>query len=293
MIALSIEGDSLRMLSFSGRQIRSWESIPLSPYHVRGGFVSNPEAVGQVIGEALAERGLMRERALFAFPSIGSACSILNVPNKLRRSQFGDVISREARRVMSFSAEASYLYWQLLPKGSFEERKAWVLTVPREPLLKLMKACHLAKLKLRAIDLTAVALSRVVGQKEAIIVHCEPNRLETVILVDWVPQFIRSTLLGESEEFATELEEPTAEVLRQIPYTISYYNDTHRDAPLDPEVPVYLTGSLALDIELAEKVSAVTERPVAELEPPLSCPPDFPLPLYAVNLGLMLKTVRG
>jgi hypothetical protein len=63
----------------------------------------------------------------------------------------------------------------------------------------------------------------------------------------------------------------------------------NRTNPLPADVPIYLTGEIALNAELAQRVSTLSGRTVAPLELPLSYPEHFPVALYMVNLGLILK----
>jgi len=64
----------------------------------------------------------------------------------------------------------------------------------------------------------------------------------------------------------------------------------NRSNPLPASVPIYLTGEVALNPELAQRVGALSGRTVAPVESPLSCPAHFPVALYMTNIGLILKS---
>jgi hypothetical protein len=64
----------------------------------------------------------------------------------------------------------------------------------------------------------------------------------------------------------------------------------HRDAPLSPDLPIFLTGELALDHILSRKVADAAKRPVSALEPPIAAPENFPIAQYMTGIGLMLRS---
>jgi len=135
--------------------------------------------------------------------------------------------------------------------------------------------------------LESLALARAVSQKDAIIAHGEMNAVEIVIMVDSIPSLMRGIWLREKDLDAGRV---TALLLQQVASTVEYYNDMNRSNPLPSDIPIYLTGEVALDAELAQRVSTLSGRTVAPLEPPLSYPAHFPVSLYMINLGLLLKS---
>jgi hypothetical protein len=52
-MAFTIEGLSLKMLTFAGKKIESWYSIPLNPNFVRDGLVAAPQEIGKIMAEAI------------------------------------------------------------------------------------------------------------------------------------------------------------------------------------------------------------------------------------------------
>ena len=187
---------------------------------------------------------------------------------------------------MSVSPETNYLYWQLLP-DSGPERQVFVIAIPKEPLQRLMQTCQIAGVTIDTIDLTPLALARAVNQKDAIIAHGEVNSIEMVIIVNSLPGLMRCIWLRET---SLDVDKATALLLQQIASTIEYYNDMNRTTPLSTSVAIYLTGEATLNPELAQRVSTLSGRTVAPLEPPVSYPAHFPVALYMANLGLILKS---
>ena len=124
------------------------------------------------------------------------------------------------------------------------------------------------------------------GDREAARWNTEADAIEVVIVVEGFPDSFRSVAVqgvGGDDDYAA-----VQQLLNELPRTIEYYNRSHPDTPLADETPVYLCGGLALDPEVAMGVADVTGREVANIEPPVDCPPDFPLVQYMTHVGLML-----
>jgi hypothetical protein len=78
----------------------------------------------------------------------------------------------------------------------------------------------------------------------------------------------------------------------ELARTIKFYNDTHRQEPLDPSTPLFFTGSLAEEVAAAiESLEGLASYPIEAVTPPLECPSDLPITSYAVNIGLAAKGV--
>lgn len=284
ILTLSIEGLTVRMLSFRGKAVETLVSLPFNPKFIKGGVVADSEGLGRVIGSVVKEKGL-GGRVAVAFSALGTMSRVLTLPRGAA-SDLETVVNREARRVMGLSPETHNVHWQLLSgKG---QPRVFVLAVPREPLLALMEAVKLAGLTPQVVDLKPLALARAVNQKNAIIAHAEINSHELSIVVDGFPSLMRGISLGD-ELMAPDM--ALARILDELSRTISYYNETHRETPLSNNVPVFLTGDLASDQSLSANLATVTGRTVGTLEPPLRLPQGFPVATFMTNIGLGLKVL--
>jgi Tfp pilus assembly PilM family ATPase len=186
---------------------------------------------------------------------------------------------------MRVTEEENYLHGQALPTET-DQIQIFVLAVPKEPLLDFMEVLRVAGVSPRALELKSLALMRAVNQKDAIIANGESNSIELVIEVDDVPVLIRSVFLGE--EVVTQ-DYAVGRISDEIRRTVETYNESNMDNPLDPEVPIYLSGASAASVPFALNVAALTGRTVQPLEPPIHYPEDFPLAEFMVNVGLILK----
>ena len=185
------------------------------------------------------------------------------------------------------SLDVSYLHWRALPIRT-HQRQVFVLVVPKEPVHALMKAVQTAGLKPKLIDLKPLALMRAVNRRDAIIANGESNSVETAIVVEDTPALIRGTVLGEG---ALSPDYAVGHISDELVRTIAYYNDSHKDDPLDPELPIYLTGALASSVSFSINVATLTGRPIDPLDPPLRYPTELPVVEYMVNMGLVIRAL--
>lgn len=282
--AFAIESMTLRLLVFSGRKIESWYSVPLSPNMVREGLISMPEGVGSVMAEAIRENGIPNRGVVCALPSTGSATQTFTLP-AVKKGKVREMVGREIKRTMPSSVDVDFVYWQELPR-EVQKQQVYALAVPRSNVTGVMEACRAAGVTVRGIELKPFSLVRAVNCKSGIIVHGEVDNIEVVIVDKGFPLLFRSIPVKD----ATPTPEAASEnLLRELPFTIDYYNRTYRDSQLDPEAVIYFSGELALDPKLAMDITQATGREVVGVEPVDEYPPNFPLAQFLTNVGLMLR----
>jgi hypothetical protein len=286
IIALSIEGNDIRVLNYHNNAVESWKSVPFNAAYLKMGQVADPVGLGEVIKSAMEGIDIGRCYVLCALPGLRSVSRIIAVPN-VGKKEMESVIPREVRRTMTVSEEDNYFHWQVLPVEAAQAR-VFVLAVPKEPLSLMLQAFSNAGLHPGQIDLKPLALMRAINQKDAIIANCEGNSMELVIVSDDIPVLIRSVFLGEgvaNQDYAV------GRISDELGRTIVTYNEINKDRPLDQDTPIYLTGSAAAGVPFALNVAALTGRTVQPLESPITIPDDLPIAEYMVNIGLILKVV--
>ncbi len=287
-MAFTIESLSLKMLIFNGKKIESWYSVPLNPNFVKDGLVSAPQDVGKIMAEAIQEKGIPRNGVVSALPSTGSAGQVLTLP-RLRGGKMEDVVIREVKRLMPGAADIDYIYWQPMVNGVTAKQKqsVYALAVPRNNVMNMVETCRTAGLKLRGLELRPFALARVVNCKSGIIVHGEVDTIEIVVVDKSFPGLFRNIPVKDANP---SLEAAWQNLIRELPFTIDYYNRSHHDSGITAETAIYVSGGLALDPEMPARLAQTTGRKVARVDPPAGCPQNFPLEQYLVNVGLMLKS---
>ena len=105
----------------------------------------------------------------------------------------------------------------------------------------LIATLQAAGIKPVSLDLVPLALCRAIDRSNAIVVSLRASNFEIAIMADNVPQVIRSlSLPGEEESLVDKL--PT--IAEELERTVTFYNSSHQDKPLDNTVPVFVDGEL-------------------------------------------------
>jgi len=284
VVSLSIEGNTIRVVSCQGRRVSAWKSIPFNPTLLQGGFVANAAGLSQVLKSAL--RDVKAGRVIVALPGFQSVSRVIALP-KVKGLRPAVAVPREARRLMGVSLDSSYLFWQSLASAGTQWR-FFVLAVPRVPLLALIDALRQAGIRPWKIDTKPLALARAVNQGHAVVGSLESNSIDVVVVLDHAPVVIRSLFLGE-EAVVPEVVLPR--FVEEVSRTITFYNDINRGNPLPRTVPIYLCGALSGNPEVGREIERATGHQVGQADAVLSYPPDFPVSQMMVNLGLVMKAL--
>ena len=283
IISVSIEGTNLRIVTLAGNSIATWASVPVDAQFLREGYIANVSGMGEAIFKVLQSLNIGPGNVVCSFTSLGSITRILQLPQSAKKD-LDNIIPRELRRA-SVNIDNYNLHWRILPikQGSLQ---VFILGVPKEPMVAMLEALRITKLKATAIELKPLALARAVNKKDAIIAHGERDSLELTLVVEGVPSLIRSIYLG----LETTPDQVVARLIEELESTIYFYNSNHREKPLDPQIPVYITGEIASFQNLIGKGQIPgLDRNIAPLEPPLKLPNGFPAAIFMVNIGLLLK----
>jgi hypothetical protein len=276
----------LKMLVFSGGKVESWHTVPLKPNSVKEGMITSPELVGEAMAEAVEKHGIPRGGVVAAVPSTGASGQFLNLP-PIKKGNIKDIVEREIARTMASALDTDFVHWvPLAGDGAQKQNRVYVVSVPRNVVTNVAEACRIAKVGLKGVELKAYALFRAVNCRTGVIVHGELDQIEIVIVDRSFPRLFRSVPVKEA---APNAQMAAKYLLRELPFTMDYYNRTFREAQLSPDAPVYLSGELSADPTLAQEVAKATGVQVAAVPKPAAYPADFPLGSYLSTVGLMLR----
>ncbi len=288
-VTVNIEGQVIRTLAVKGNRAVSWGETLLDPDVVREGIITDPDRAGSALAAALDSLGVHGGNLIACVTGFRSIVRVLELP-KMDEDLLDQAVEREAKREMPVPMEDVYLSWQTLDAEEEEEGlRIFSLAVPRDILDPLLKAISTARRSPRSVDMKPLALARVCGKEEAIIGDVERSSADVVVVTKGIPVITR-TIMDRGGEQGDEAR--IANFRDELGRTMKFYNDTHRQEPLDPSTPIFLTGPLAEMVTAAEPLQALealqqySPRP---LSPSIDCPPDLPIHTYAVNLGLALK----
>lgn len=279
----SIEGPSLRLLTFANHQVQDWVAEPIVERAARGGQINDPVALGSAVDATFERLSLSRHHVAWALPAFQAFCRVVELPG-LRGDDLRLAVSEEIERALGAGAGDTFMYYQRL-SGRVRQRQVFVLALPKTTVLPALEALDVASIHPVTMDLRPLALARAINRPNAVIVNLEEGSLDIVIVEGGTPALLRSLPLP----ITLSLEAAQERLLQEVDRSLAYYDDVNADHPLDPDVPLYLTGSLATGISLAERARAVTRHPIGRLTGLPVHPPDLPVADFLVNLGLALK----
>jgi Tfp pilus assembly PilM family ATPase len=283
-VAASLEGSSLRLLSLENGRVVGWSDLPVIERAARGSQINDPVVLGAAVDEAFADLDLGRRNVAWALPGYQSTARVLELPG-LRGDELRLAIEEEFERILGASATDFYLSWQRLA-GRVRQRYVFVIAIPKSTVLGAIEALEAAEIQPRTMDLRPLAIVRALGCADGVVANLEDGSIDIVVVERSVPAVIRSLPLVGT---AGTREGAQNRLVEEIERTLAYYDDSNPDHPLDVDAPIYLTGSLATGIGLAERLRAVTRHPIGRLKPLGRYPADFPFADYLVALGLTLK----
>ncbi|MDP2660935.1 MAG: hypothetical protein Q8R28_09425 [Dehalococcoidia bacterium] len=284
-VSLSLEGWTLRVLETRGRQVHLWATIPFNPSLIKDGVVADAEGLGRVIRDTFRTARLPRRKVVFAIGLPQAMLRVITFP-KVKGAPLDKVVDREIRRQLPGIHENTFVSWQALDGESTAQSRVYVLAVPQAPVLAFLAALKVGGVRPTSMDLRAMALARSVNQKDAILANLEANSVDVVIVLDDIPVLMRSMYLSDDP---VPFDVAQERFLSELSRSISFYNETNRANPLADDLPIYLTGDLASDPDLAPLVEQNTGHAVSLADPPFAFPPDLPLSQFMVNIGLALK----
>jgi len=282
---LFIRDTSINLLVMRGEKIEKWASLPLEPGLVSQGLVVDEAQVAEKVKQIFQETGAKTDKVITAVSGHDSLYRILTLP-QLPEAILPEAIRREAKRTIPTPLEEVYFSYQRLPSVTEGETRVFLATFPRNLVDALMRTLRRAGVKPYIMDLAPLALCRIPNEPRAIIVNARLDHLDVAVIADRLPQVIRRLVLpGEAES----LEERLPLIAEEFKRTVAFYNSSHLDKPLDPSVPVFVSGELVHQPDTWQSAVGGAGYPVSPLPSPVETPEGFNADEFMVNIGLALK----
>ena len=283
-VALNISATSVRILSAKGRRVEKWGTAPLSPGLVKDGLIIQPEAVARAIDALFKSTGIPKERVIISLTGLPFTYRIMTLP-RIKTALLEEAIQRGARKEIPLPLEELYLSWQAIG-GSRDELDFFVLGVSRNLVDAIVQTMIAAGLEPYLMDLKPLALARAANRGEAVIVDLEPDCFDIILVTGGVPAIMRTISPGGE---GASLEDNVRRLADGLSKTVNFYDSSHPGNTLSLATPLLLTGELSSDDATIKLIQSESEYPAEPLVPLLKFPPDFPVAIYAANMGLVLK----
>ena len=280
---LFITDTAINLLVMKGGQVEKWASSPLEPGLVSQGLVVDEERVADQIKELFKQEKVKTDKVITGLSGLDSLYRVITLPD-LPEAILPEAVRREAQRTMPTRLEEVYFSYQSLPATA--DRRFFLATFPRNLTDALVSTLRRAGVKPYLMDLAPLALCRIPNEPRAVIVNARPEHLDIMVITDRIPEVIRTlSLPGEAES----LEENLPFIAEEFNRTVTFYNSTHLERPLDSSVPVFICGDLTEAPETWQAVVGKSGYSASPLPSPVAPPEGFDPNEFMVNIGLALK----
>jgi type IV pilus assembly protein PilM len=286
VVTLYIDDTSLRLLVAKGKRVEKWAQLPLEPGLVSDGAIVDEAEVAGKIKELLIAQGVKTKKVVAGLSGLHCPTRVITLP-KLSKALLPEAVRQEVESIVPVPLEQLYISWQPI-SATGEETQVFFIALDRNAVDVLIKTLRRAGLEPYLIDVKPLALARVVNKATAIIVDVQPTAFDIVIMVDGIPQPVRSLPLPSKAVTSSE-KLPT--VKAELERTIKFYNAGYPEKPLDSSTPIFISGEMVQETEACQFLANELDYPVVPLSPPLECPEDLSPSQYMVNIGLALKEV--
>ena len=282
-ISLYIEDTEIKLLVTSGNQVEKWGSLMLDAGLVNEGVILDENRVAESVRQLLKLQQVSETSVAVGISGLNSVFRVISIP-EVPRNLLPEAVSNEASRVLPMPLNQVYYSFQPLPSAKGEMR-LFLVAYPRNSTDVLLNVVHKAGLRPRLMDLAPLALARCVSAPRAILVNAWLTFVDIIIMSDRIPLVIRSLSLPvEGVSLAERLPSITEELNR----TITFYNSTYPDKPLDKSIPLFVCGDVARDADSLQYLEKAG-YPVSVIKPALNYKDVFNPSQYMVNAGLALK----
>ncbi|MBI2850730.1 MAG: pilus assembly protein PilM [Chloroflexi bacterium] len=285
MVTLEISSTDIRLIEVNGGKIVNWASRPLEPGVFSEEIISEPQALGNAIRALMASSGIKGKKVVTGVSGLYSLSRILTVLVAPEEPVTEQAILEATEAMIPISPDELYLSWQMLAAGT-GERQALVVGVPRDIVDNEIRALKIAGINPDILDLKTLALARAVNRPEAIVLNIDASSFDIVILDGGTPEILHTTAWQPG---ALPVEEKAEQLISAIELTVTFYNTRHAGSPLDPAIPLIITGHLSGDTVLTGIIGDGVVYPIEPFTPPLEYPEHMPVPQFAVNIGLAMK----
>jgi Tfp pilus assembly PilM family ATPase/Tfp pilus assembly protein PilN len=253
---------------------------------INNGLILQPDAIARQIRAMFADNALSRDKVICSINGLPFSYRLFTLP-KMEPAAFNEAILRVIRKEMPISPEEMYLLWQAYPTEN-GEWQVLVAGVTRQPVDNLIKTLSAAGIRPYFLDLQHLSLARLTSESDAIIVECERDYSNIVMVVDGVPQALHVIpSLGPEMTVRDEVRQ----VISRLSKMVDFYNNSHPKNQIKDTARVLLTGELVNNDGVVEFVSQEVTYPVELLSPTDEDFYGLPVHEFVANAGSILMKV--
>jgi len=291
VVTLDIDSTAIKLLEIRRGVVRKWAAVSFEPGNGEGEVVPDEKTLGTMVKQLMASNGIKARKVVASISGLYSVSRVLPESNLPPAPTTQEAVLEMAKEIMPLSRDKTYLSWQTMAAGE-GERLVLTVGVPRDVINNEVRALKAVGVNPHIVELKTMALTRAVNKAQALILNIEPSSFDIIIVVNGVPEIMR-TIARQPDSLTTEDAKDAVDAVEHLAATlettVDFYNSHHLETPIEPTIPLFITGQMSTDITLVEKLQTRLDYPVEPLAPPVKYPAYLPISQYAVNIGLALR----
>jgi Tfp pilus assembly PilM family ATPase len=282
LVTLDIDGGNIRLLEMKGDVVRKWADATFALDEDEGNTV---KALGAAVKQLMASSGIKAKKVIVSLSGRYTISRLLLQSQLPPAPTTDEAVMEIAGDIVPLPDYRRYMSWQTLQAGD-SEPLILAVAAPREVIDTEVQALKTVGIDPHVVELRAMALTRLVSQAEALVLNIDPTSFDIIVKAKGVPEVMRTIPWrrdGLSPEDVVEY------IATSLETTVDFHNTHHVEEQLGPETPLFVTGQVAMDIEMMERLRQRLGYPFEPMMSPLKHPAALPVSQYAVNLGLALR----
>ena len=286
-VSIYIEESCIRVMSTRGKRIARLADMTLEE---NLSVIDTPEKEAALAGKLrdLLKFNKIREKKIILGLSGLHCLTRPVVLPELPKAMVGEAVAREAKRILPMPLEQLYLSWQITSVSGGKTR-LFMTAIPRQIADTAMRIVNKAGYKPYLMDIKPIALARLAKQKTAIILDVQPSEFDIIILVNGIPQPVRTIAFPrEALSLPAKIDIVKEDLKRTLDFVKSKTEETGQ---LTPDTVFLVSGELAEHPELYEPIASEIGYKADKLLSPLKYLKYLEPSQFLVNCGLALKVL--
>ena len=285
VLSLTIEHGLIKLVHSWGLELLDHRVMIANPQFFREGLVSSRDRIAGIIRNALLDMDGGKAHIVSAMPGFQSGIKLMTSPRAAAIDP-AVFIPREAVRTMGISTDRNPITWYRMP-ASLDQNRWLVSAASRRAIASAVDTAQTAGSPIREMDLRPFALARVVNRPDALIAWVGADGCDVVVVKGSSPVEYRPLFWGAEPVDRSVMVTRLTEVIER---TVAGYDQGNPAGPLSDDTPLFVCGSpLVHEPDIASQVAQNLQRPMLEIDPPVTYEAGFPIQDHVVNIGLVLR----
>lgn len=283
-VSLYIDDVSIRLMVTRGKRVARLAETSLDTSLIEIDSKEKETQLADKIKSLLKSNKVHARKIILGLSGLHCLTRPLVLP-ELPRQMLNEAITRESRRVLPVPIDQLYLSWQIT-SISGGKIQVFLVALPRDIADMVIRVVNQAGCKPYLMDIKPLALARLSGEANAILIDVQAREFDIINVVNGIPQPVRSVAFPRAE---LSLLEKFEIVKDDVKRTIQFYNNNNAENPIKPDTPMLVSGELSAAPELYEALANELGLKASLLASPLKCLKQLDASQYLINVGLSLK----